>query len=262
LGGGGLALTPRAEAMVEPLARALGDLRAAVQAGAPFEPASADRTFVFLGNDLVEATGLPSFVPVLRREAPSVRLVVERIEADFPARLADGTADFAFAPDFLIPSSLRRRALPRAPFVVLARRGPPAARAPLTLERYLASDHVLVAPRGAPGGVVDAALEALGHRRRVAVQVQHFVTGPMLLPGTDLLLTCPQDAADVACSLLPLRRLTPPLELPVDHSSIVWHERAHHDPGHAWVRAQMDGLLRALPPPTAPAGRPDPFRVG
>jgi DNA-binding transcriptional LysR family regulator len=264
-GGGGLVLTPRADAMAGPLARALGDLRAAVLAGAPFDPASAERTFVFLGNDLVEATGLPPLVPVVSREAPSVRLVVERIGPDFAARLAAGTADFAFAPDFMVPSSLRRRALPPAPFVVLARRGHPAARGPLTLDRYLASDHVLVAPRGAPGGVVDAALEGLGRRRRVAVRVQHFVTAPLLLPGTDLLLTCPRDAADFARTLLPLRALAPPLELPVDRSSIVWHERAHHDPGHAWVRALVDRLLRAAPaaaPPRAPPGAGPRLRRG
>ncbi|HEU4534262.1 MAG TPA: LysR family transcriptional regulator [Polyangiaceae bacterium] len=259
-GRGALALTPRADAMAEPLARALGDLRAAVQAGAPFDPSAADRTFLLLGNDLLEAIGLPGLAAAVRREAPGVRLTVERLDADFAARLAGGTADLAFAPDFMIPSSLRRRPLSLAPFVVLARRGHPAARGPLTLERYLAYDHLLVAPRGAPGGVVDAALEALGRRRRVSVRVQHFVTAPLLLPDTDLLLTCPEGAADFACSLLPLRRLAPPLELPPDRTSMVWHERVQHDSGHAWLRAHLDQLQRAEPArqatrSTARAGR-------
>ncbi|HEU4408847.1 MAG TPA: LysR family transcriptional regulator [Polyangiaceae bacterium] len=246
--GASLALTPRAEAMAAPLAGALGALRSAVQAGAPFDPGASERSFVLLGNDLVEAVGLPPLAPLVRREAPGVRLTVERLDADFAARLGDGTADLAFAPDFLNAPSLRRRALPPDPFVVLARRGHPAAEGPLTLERYLAFDHVLVAPRGAPGGVVDTALAALGRKRRVAVRLQHFVTAPLLLPDTDLLLTCPAGAAEHACSLLPLCRLVPPLELPVDHSSMLWHERAHHDPGHRWLRGFFDRLLRSYDP--------------
>ncbi|MCU0686560.1 MAG: LysR family transcriptional regulator [Polyangiaceae bacterium] len=245
--GAALALTPRAEAMAAPLAGALAALRAAVQAGAPFDPGTSQRGFVLLGNDLFEAVGMPRLVPLVRREAPGVRLTVERLDAEFAARLGDGTADFAFAPDFLVAPSLRRRALPPEPFVVLACRNHPAADGPLTLEGYLAFDHVLVAPRGAPGGVVETALAALGRQRRVAVRVLHFVTAPLLLPGTDLLLTCPSSVAD-ACSALPLCRLAPPLELPGDHVSLVWHERTQHDAGHAWLRGHFDRFVRSQGP--------------
>ncbi len=251
--GAALALTPRAEAMAAPLAGALAALRAAVQAGEPFDPGTSQRGFVLLGNDVLEAVGMPLLAPRVRREAPGVRLTVEQLDAGFAARLGDGTADFAFAPDFLVAPSLRRRALPPDPFVVLARRDHPVAGGPLTLDDYLAFDHVLIAPRGAPGGVVDAALAALGRQRRVAVRSLHFVTAPLLLPDTDLLLTCPSSVAD-ACSALPLCRLAPPLELPSDRVSVVWHERAQHDPGHAWLRGHFDRIARPRGP--TPRGAP------
>jgi DNA-binding transcriptional LysR family regulator len=240
-----LTLTPRAEILAEPLARAMSELRSAVQAGAPFDPSTSDRLFVLLGNELVEARGLPAMAQELHRMAPRLRLATERIDARFTTRLAEGTADLAFIPDFMISSSVRRTPLPREPFVVLARQGHPALSGPLTLERYLAFPHVLIAPHGAPSGIVDQALEALGLRRQVSFRVAHFITAPMLLPATDLLLTCPAGVAAHACSLLPLASAPPPLELPIDQSSMVWHERAQNDPGHRWLRELITRLLRA-----------------
>src|SRR5688572_28344939 len=64
--------TPRALAVADPLARALSDLRAAVRRGAPFEPASSDRRFVLLGNDIVESRALPPLLAILERQAPKV----------------------------------------------------------------------------------------------------------------------------------------------------------------------------------------------
>lgn len=236
--------TPRGDALRAPLGRALRDLRAAIAAGAPFDPAHAERTFVFLGNDYVEAAGLPRVFAAIADEAPGVRLAVERTEMDFAHRLETGTADLAFVPDFLIASSHRRLAIPPERFVVLLRHDHPAARGRLTLDRYVALDHALIAPRGAPGSVVDSALEALGRRRRVRVRVQHFTTAAYLLGSSDLALTCPQSIATFARSILPLVEKPAPLALPIDHASMIWHERSQHDAGHRWLR---EHVRRSLP---------------
>ncbi len=250
--------TPRAEALREPLSRALRDLRAAVAAGAPFDPARADRTFVFLGNDFVEAAGLPRIFAAIAAEAPSVRLAVERTEADFASRLETGTADLAFVPDFLVSSAHRRLALPPEPFVVLLRRDHPAARQKLTLDRYVALDHALIAPRGAPGSLVDAALEALGRKRHVRVRVQHFTTAAYVLAASDLALTCPEGVATFARSILPMVVKPLPLELPIDRASMIWHERSQLDAGHQWLREHVRRGLPAAGPARRARSTPSP----
>src|SRR5437773_487789 len=66
--------------------------------------------------------------------------------------------------------------------MVLLRRGhPAAARSRLKLQTYAGLDHVLVAPRGQPGGTVDRALEALGLARRVVLQVPHFAAAALIV---------------------------------------------------------------------------------
>ena len=117
--------------------------------------------------------------------------------------LAEGKADFAIAPgEGSIPGvgledtrGIRQRVLFSEGFSVVARRDHPRLRGRLTLKRYLSESHVLVAPQGTPGGLVDAVLAKQGARRRIAAQVASFLSGPFLVAGTDHLLTCPTSLA-------------------------------------------------------------------
>ncbi|MEZ4364483.1 MAG: LysR family transcriptional regulator [Kofleriaceae bacterium] len=244
------ALTPRAQAVAEPLSRALAELRGAVRAGAPFVAASSERQFVLLGSDLLEALALPALLPVLAERAPRVSVSVERADVDFVQRLERGTADLAFVPNFQTSVALKRRALPIGRFVVLLRKGHPALRRRrrLDLDTYLALSHVLVAPRGMPGSIVDKALAELGRQRRVVARVQHFTSAPPLIASSDLVVTCPASVLAATPRWIPIVALPPPLQLPDDHTSMVWHPRSDDDPGHVWLRGQFDPLLRKLPP--------------
>jgi DNA-binding transcriptional LysR family regulator len=239
-----LALTPRAQALAEPLASAIAGLRAALQLGAPFAPETSGRRFVLLGDDLLEALALPLLLPLLVSRAPRVTLQCERIAADFPQRLEHGQADLAFVPEFLAPPSLKRMPLPAATFVTLLRREHPQARRQLKLDAYLGLGHLLVAPRGYPGSIVDDALAALGHQRRVVAQVQHFVSAPYVIAATDLVVTCPSTVTPLA-GALQLHVARPPLELGIDHTCALWHERMHDDPGHRWLRSLLEQGLKA-----------------
>jgi DNA-binding transcriptional LysR family regulator len=243
-----LLLTPRAQAIAEPLARALAELRGAVRAGAPFVPAESQRRFVLLCNDLAEVAAFPVLLATAARAAPGVALWSERADVDFVRRLEDGTADLAFVPDFLVPGSLQKRALPAEPFVVLLRKDHPILRKgkkrALSLEAYLLLGHILVAPRGMPGSLVDSALDKLGKSRRVVARLQHFTSAPALVAQSDLAVTCPASVMKIMSPWFPITSVAPPVELPVDHASCVWHPRAQDDPGHRWLRAQLDTLLR------------------
>lgn len=240
--------TPRAELIAAPLSRAIAGLRDAVRAGAPFDPKSSERRFVLLGNEVVEALALPAVLEVLAREAPGVTLSVERAEADFAERLERGTADVAFVPDFLVPGSLRKRSLPPERFVVLLRKDHPIARKKLDLEAYLALGHVLVAPRGLPGSIVDSALEKLGRRRRVVARVQHFLSAPCIVAQSDLVVTCPEMPLFGMAAWLPIASRDLPLDLPADRASLVWHERSDADAGHVWLRRRFDELIHRRKP--------------
>jgi DNA-binding transcriptional LysR family regulator len=110
--------------------------------------------------------------------------------------------------------------------------------------------NVSVAPRGGPGSLVDSALARLGHRRDVALVVPHFLLAPLIVAETDLVLMVPSRLGRRYESLLPVRLLPSPLLLEAFTLAQVWHERAHHDPAHAWLRqivARAAGTARATP---------------
>jgi DNA-binding transcriptional LysR family regulator len=109
------------------------------------------------------------------------------------------------------------------------------------IDRYLAVDHLLVAPRGTPGSIVDDLLAERGLHRRIALVVPQFLIAPAVVAATDLMWTAPAGLARAFAELLPLTVREPPLALPGFAVSIRWHVRFDRDPGLSWLR----GLLRS-----------------
>jgi DNA-binding transcriptional LysR family regulator len=251
--GRGLVPTVRAELMAPRLRAAVRELEAAVAIVPTFDAATAERTFHLATTDLVELALLPGLLTRLGRHAPGVDLAL-RGPSGAEAALERGDLDLSIQ---LLredsPAGLRARALFRERFVCVYRRDHPLAGVPLTVERFVAARHALVAPQGARGGVVDDALAAAGLSRRTALLVPGFLIVPHVIASTDLLVTLPERLARTFAALLPLRILEHPLTLPGFTMSLVWHERHEDDPGHRWLRELLFSVA-ADQPVTPPDG--------
>jgi DNA-binding transcriptional LysR family regulator len=46
--------------------------------------------------------------------------------------------------------------------------------------------------------------------------------------------------------MLGLRVLPPPLEVPGFSMAMLWHERSHADPAHAWLRRRIAEVAKRL----------------
>ena len=240
-GRGGLVLTPRAQEMAQPLRSALVDLAAAVRTGAEFDPATSSRKFVVATSDYGEVARLPGMLEYIAAAAPNIQVAISRLRgAALNRALEVGDVDMAaMGPTYTPPAKLRRRRMGREGFVVLVRRGHPVIGDRLTLAKYLAVGHILIAPTSAPGGPVDHVLAARGLKRRVSVTVCAFVSAPAIAANSDLVCTVPQGLAVAVAKPFALREFRPPVKLPQVTSHLYWHERAHRDPGHAWLREQI-----------------------
>jgi DNA-binding transcriptional LysR family regulator len=240
-------LTSKAQTLQAPLRDALRDLRDILLRTEPVDPSRTQRTFTIAAADLAEISILPALLRRLSDVAPAVRIRMLGRGFVTGDALAGGGADFAVAPgEGTIPGvglqqtrGIRQRMLTVDGFSVMARKDHPRIKERLTLKRYLAETHVLVAPQGHPRGIVDSVLERRGEQRRVAVQVASFLSAPFLLVQTDHLLTCPTSLAVVAAEPLGLRVLKPPLDLPSTRLFLYWHERMHNDPVHQWLRDEL-----------------------
>jgi DNA-binding transcriptional LysR family regulator len=100
---------------------------------------------------------------------------------------------------------------------------------------------------------VDAALEALGLRRKVAMVVPSFTSAMQVARYSDLLATIPHSC--LGNPFTPDHAAANGLhyfELPVHTAafnvSAIWHPRLDQDPGHRWLRAEVRELcLEAYP---------------
>ncbi len=245
--GGALVATARAEALVPRLRQALDAVRAALQGDPPFDPATARASFRISTGDYAELVLLPALMRRIAREAPGVDLWVVT-SADEAAALASGSIDCLLAPRRAGTTpgpGTYQRPLFTETFTCLVRRGHPAAAQRLTLARYAALDHLLIAPRGTPGSFVDDALAERGKQRRVALAVPHFLVAPHVVATTDLILTVASRVAAAVAGPLDLVTVPPPVELPGFAMALYWHERRHHDPAQRWLRGLIAEVAAA-----------------
>lgn len=245
----GLVLTPRAQALRGPLRLALQDLGAVLRAAEDFDPATSSRRFALAMTDYAMAASFPRFLDPVRRAAPGVRFVLEPVTPDASDRLAQGRLDLVFTAREVAAAGVRRRRVFREGFVTIARSDHPVlgADGPLDLDTFTDRlDHLLVAPGGQPGGIVDQALDVLGRRRRVAIRIESFVPAPFLVAGTDLIATVPVGMALATAARLGLAVRAPPVSLPEVSAYLYWHARAEADPAHRWLREEViEGAARS-----------------
>jgi DNA-binding transcriptional LysR family regulator len=239
-------LTARAQAMAQPLAALLAQAAALVATARPFEPATLEREFRIHTTDHVLSVLGVALGREIAAEAPGVSLRFLPILPDDVAPLRDDV-DLALGvfPD--LPPELRKQALFEDRFCCVVRRDHPLVRGRLSLKQYTALDHVLVAPRGRAGGAADAALAALGERRRVTRALPYFLSALHCVAESDAIATISERLARAHADRFGLQVLRPPLELLPYTIEQIWHPRVEDDPAHAWLRRRTAGLARAIP---------------
>ena len=245
--GGGMALTPRAEALAGPTRAALDAASQVLAPRGAFDPSAETRPLRLAGADFTQVDILPRLCARLAEEAPGVDVHVHPASEDLLGLVQRGEVDVALGPVRLtgLQQGLEEEPLFEERFVCVVREGHPLTRGRLTLERFAAARHAMIAPRGKAGGVVGELLAQHGKTRRVAARVAHFLVAPHVIAATDLVLTLPERVARLYEEQLPLRTLKLPFEVPGFTVSMIWHERSKSDPALVWAR----GLLREVARP-------------
>lgn len=237
---GAMTPTPRAEALAPQVHRVLVEL-AGVLRGEAFDPATTRRAFRIGASDYAEVVLLPKLIERVARLAPGIELWVQSFGEHGDAELASGVLDVVIAP----PRGAARGAgsyekvLFDEGFTCILRAEHPLAGGRMTLPRYCSAAHVLVAPRGTPGSIVDTALAEQGRSRRIALAVPHFLVVPFVVAGSELVATLASRVAAMFTDTLGLVALPPPVAIPRFQIALAWHERNHQDAPHRWLRDQL-----------------------
>jgi DNA-binding transcriptional LysR family regulator len=239
--GRSMRLTPRAEEL-RPLVRSLVQEAARVlSTPAAFESQALQRTFTIFATDHALLVLGPAVDRIVRAEAPAVSLRFLPSIVDDWMPLRDGTADLSVCLPGLFPPEFRTRQLLTERFVCVVRKDHPRVGRRLTLDTYLALDHIVVAPLGKPSHV-DHVLAGRGLTRRIRRVVPYFASALFLVAESDDVLTVSESAARAVEKTLPVRIVEPPLALPTYDVNLLWHPRLENEPANAWLR---DVFVRA-----------------
>jgi DNA-binding transcriptional LysR family regulator len=235
----GMVLTQRAVELQQPLHEALEGLRRVVADGAPSDPANMRATLVIAASDYVQYALLTRFSIALEAEAPMVRIAWRALDVmALSSQLERGEVDLALASPDHAPAAMRQRHLFGENYRVIARRGHPAVQGHLSLNVFCALEHVVVSPQGGGfSGPTDAALEAVGRRRTVALSTSGFLIVPEVVSRSDMIALIPRRIADGWSDRLQV--VEPPLAVPGFTIASVWHDRTTNHPVQRWLRERL-----------------------
>lgn len=245
--GQGMAPTPLARSLAGEVRTALQSFARTLQDTPHFEPGATVRRFTIGMRDALESTLLPPLMSRVAAVAPQVDIAAVRFDRrEMESELLAGTLDTAI--DILLPVS---PAIHHAPFmadpmVVLARKDHPLIRKELTLDRYLAAEHVHVSSRRRGAGLEDQALHRMGLTRRVRLRCQHYAAACRVVSCTDLLATLPLRYARIANEAYGNRLLSLPFKVPTLELHLYWHAGGENDGANRWLREQLGEVIGGL----------------
>jgi DNA-binding transcriptional LysR family regulator len=243
--GRGMIPTARALQLRGPLHVALKDLETVVKRPPAFDPLTAERVFAIAASDhLIAVLGTRLIERVQKIAGPRVRVSFRTPNPDLIAtQLERGQVDLLIANQRNVPSEMKSRTLYEDRHVMAQRKGHPRGTQPLDLDTYCGLSHVLVSHSGSGSfqGDIDEQLENIGRRRHVALSVHQVVVVPMFLTITDYVAALPSRLLDRFTDQLDVFDL--PLEARSYTNSAAWHPRYDADPGHIWLREQLNAIV-------------------
>jgi DNA-binding transcriptional LysR family regulator len=178
-------------------------------------------------------------------EAPSVDVrSVQMPPRELMVALQRGEVDLAigYFPD-IDGVDLFQQRLFRHGFVCLVRAGHLSVQGTLTKKQFRDLPHAVVQTEGRSQEIVEQYLKQQGIRRRELLRSPHFLSIPMVIASTDLVVTVPQPVGEIFGRIVELQVLPPPYPIPSFDVKQYWHRCQHADPGNRWLRSVVADLF-------------------
>jgi DNA-binding transcriptional LysR family regulator len=235
---GGMEPTPYAEQLAESVTYALGMIHSALNERSSFDPLSSARAFTVGMTDIGEIYFLPTLLKLLREKAPGVSFsTVRNTTANLKDELEAGKVDLAIGLLPQLKGGFFQRKLFRQRYVCLFREGHRLDKKRISLEEFVAAEHLVVISAGTGHGKVDELLKRSGIERDVRLTVPHFVSVGHILQATDLVATVPERLAQQLVEPFGLTFVAHPAKLPEVAINVFWHAKFHKAPANQWLRS-------------------------
>ncbi|MDN0085516.1 LysR family transcriptional regulator [Crenobacter sp. SG2305] len=238
----GMTPTDIGQSLYLPVKNALSQLEGIVAHNSAFDPSQTTRTFNVATPDYLSPELLRDFMVNVRQKAPQAQLVLHSLgyRYDYDLGLESGELDLVVGNWSEPPGHLRMAPLLDDEIVCMMRADHPMAKASLTLDDYLALDHLAPTPYAVgQRGVLDAFLKNQRLERHVVARVPYFQLAPYLVAESDLAFTSSRLFGEHYARFLPLKLVSVPIQFPRMHYYLLWHDRTHHSSDCRWLREQF-----------------------
>ena len=238
----GMKPTERALTLIEPVRALLSEMEQLIQPPLEFEASTSQRRFVLAATDYLEFLLMPALTGSIDQIAPGIDIHVKRTEASFPvAQLENGSLDVVLGFESVLnaPAHLCCQKLFDDQMVCVVRQNHPMIRNAPSLEDYIAVPHILISWKGTPSGIIDQYLLELGLERRIKLIVPNFLSAPLIVAQSDMILSLPYKIAERFTKFVPLEIFPVPIKLPTYDLVMIWHPLRDKDPAHFWLRDKI-----------------------
>jgi DNA-binding transcriptional LysR family regulator len=243
-GGGGLLATPRALEMRTQAAQTILAAQTLLMP-ASFDPSSDARSFKIASSDYSTMTLVPSLLRAVRQKAPHCTIELTPVVAATLTQLEAGgahcsfwgvqTPEKPFSSIKLFEEKLTGIICKTHPLARAARQGG------ISLDRYLAYPHAIVALGVSSGNPVDAALQAMGLKRQIRFVGQSFAGNLTAIAGTNLIMSLPARMVPYA-EAMGFVSFELPVPLAAYPFNLIWHARTDADAALCWLRSEIAAI--------------------
>ncbi|MBQ4850361.1 LysR family transcriptional regulator [Pseudoalteromonas sp. MMG012] len=203
-----------------------------------FNP-NADTTYVIAVTDYT-AWCMQPLLEHIQRYHPNISIRLVSLEQRIPEeKLKSGKIDLAcgFAHQAEPSQSISGVTWFADNYVtVMSTQHPLADQKSISLDDFIAYQHVLIAPWNEGRGVVDKALVKHRTIRKIALTTPYVLNAPYMLNNTSWLLTLPQHYARFVKKQLALKIYQPPVAVPNYNLKFYIHKTRLQDPKIMWFK--------------------------
>ena len=223
-----------------------------------FDPATAERKFNIVMDDISTVLLLPKFVSHLRRAGPGISLHVSELSARETGKgLQSGRIDLAIGYLPTLKGGFHQQKLQNEKFVCMMRADHPVAGQPLTVTDLKYLSHAIVNTRGADYDI-ETIFEKANLSDAIALHIAHYLAVPMIVSTTDMVVTIPNQLGEIFGETHRFSLAKHPLNMPKFVICQYWHARYDQDPANRWLRrttAQLFATKTEDEPSHAKRGR-------
>ncbi len=225
----------------------LSDAEIIVNTSSDFDPKTSQRTFRICISDYLTIVILRPLLQRLASEAPGLSYEFLQPADELAQQIDRGDIDLLLSPMEYLISEHPSMVLCEETYVVAGWSGNDLLDCPMSLEQFLAAEHVAVRiGRINRSSVAESQLRAMDIERKTVIQATTFGIVPELLVGTRRIAIMHRRLAIHAARSLPIKFGSLPFEFPPLVEGIQFHRSRINDAGLKWlvgeIQAEVDRL--------------------